>query len=327
MDGMSAVTYHRLAMPFALIREQDIVDVKFAITKPEIEAVDVKEYDVIVLSRYLRHNPKLITDAKKHGVKIVVDNDDHWVLPKQNPAFKTYNKYAKEAVIATLKYADAVITTTKQLAEKTSEFNSNVYICPNALDLSDAQWNATAEHKFTLGYVTGSTHLYDVKLLENQLSKVLIENECNFLLAGFDPMNHTSQMMEYFITGNKKERPHWFYHGPGVNVLNYGKYYSFMDAVIAPLEKIPFNRYKSELKIIEAAAYKLPIFVSEVEPYTNHNGNKGVVFIKDNDWSILNKYLKDKALLKELGQYNFEYCNENHNLEKINETRIKAITD
>lgn len=327
MDGMSAITYHRLAMPFAMIREMDLFDIKFAITEPEIKAVNAKDYDVIIFSRYIRHNTKLLSDAKKHGVKIIVDNDDHWVLPKQNPAFKTYNKFAKDAVIASIKYADAVITTTPQLAEKTKELNPNVYIAPNALDLQEPQWNSSVEHPFTLGYVTGSTHLYDVKLLENQLNKIVEQNQCNFLLAGFDPMEHISQTMEYFITGDKKERPHWFYHGPPVNVLNYGKYYAFMDAVIAPLEKIPFNRYKSELKIVEAAAYKLPIFVSDVEPYTNHYNNKGVVFVKDNNWNIMNEYLQDKALLKELGEANFEYCQKHHNLTTINETRIKAITD
>ncbi len=100
-----------------------------------------------------------------------------------------------------------------------------------------------------------------------------------------------------------------------------------MNAVIAPLEKTSFNKYKSELKIIEAAAYRLPIFVSAVEPYTNHRENKGVIFVENNDWSIVDKYLQDKALLKELGEANYQYCKEHHNLFKVNEQRIKAVTD
>lgn len=65
MDGMSAITYHRLAMPFAMIRELDLFDIKFAITEPEIKAVNAKDYDVIIFSRYIRHNTKLLSDAKK----------------------------------------------------------------------------------------------------------------------------------------------------------------------------------------------------------------------------------------------------------------------
>lgn len=326
MDGMSAVTYHRLAMPWAMIRFHNQLDVTFAITRPEIEAVKVQDYDAIVISRYLRFNTKIISDCKKYGVKFIVDNDDHWIIPKHNPAYSSYKKKAKDGVISCIKAADAVIVTTPQLAEKTKEINPKVYIAPNALDLEEPQWNAKAAHPFTIGYVTGSSHLYDVKLLENQLSHVLKRNQCNFLLAGYAPMERISQMMEYYITG-EKERQTWFYIGEGVNVLNYGKYYAFMDAAIAPLEKTSFNKYKSELKIIEAAAYRLPIFVSAVEPYTNHRENKGVIFVENNDWSILDKYLADKALLKELGEANYQYCKEHHNLYQVNEQRIKAVTD
>jgi hypothetical protein len=326
MDGMSAVTYHRLAMPFAMIRHFGQLDVHFAITQPDIEKVNAKDYDAIVISRFLRYNTKLLVECKKHGTKLIVDNDDFWSIPKHNPAYKMYRKHAKDAVINAIKHATRVITTTPQLAEKTKELNPNVYVCPNALDLEEPQWNAKAAHPFTIGYVTGSSHLYDVKLLENQLSNVLKRNQCNFLLAGYAPMERISQMMEYYITG-EKERPTWFYIGEGVNVLNYGKYYAFMDAVIAPLEKTSFNKYKSELKIIEAAAYRLPIFVSAVEPYTNHRNNKGVIFVENNDWSILDKYLSDKALLKELGEANYQYCLKHHNLYQVNEQRIKAVTD
>ncbi len=327
MDGMSAVTYHRLAMPFAMIRHFGQLDVHFAITQPDIEKVNAKDYDAIVISRFLRYNTKLLVECKKHGTKLIVDNDDFWSIPKHNPAYKMYRKHAKDAVINAIKHATRVITTTPQLAEKTKELNPNVYICPNALDLEEPQWNATAAHPFTIGYVTGSSHLYDVKLLEGQMDKICTQNNTNFLLAGYAPMHPISMQMEYYITQTKTERPTWFYIGEGVNVLNYGKYYSFMDVAIAPLEKDQFNKYKSELKIVEAAAYKLPIFVSDVEPYTNHHDNKGVIFIKNNDWSVMNEYLSNKPLLKELGQHNYDYCLKHHNLHTINETRIKAITD
>jgi hypothetical protein len=98
-----------------------------------------------------------------------------------------------------------------------------------------------------------------------------------------------------------------------------------MDIVIAPLTKTHFNRHKSELKIVEAAAYKLPIAVSDVEPYTNHANNEGVTFAKNNDWvSAVGEMIEGKKL-KEQGQKNFEYCQAHHNIDTINNKRMELL--
>jgi glycosyltransferase involved in cell wall biosynthesis len=135
------------------------------------------------------------------------------------------------------------------------------------------------------------------------------------------------QYMEKVIYGSVK-RPKWFEPRTGTTPVLYGGYYSEIDVCIAPLSGLEhFNRYKSELKIVEAAAYSLPIIVSDTEPYTLHRDNEGVIFVKDNDWetAILSVLQMSKEEREKLGQKNYDYCFRNHNLDLINEKRINLL--
>lgn len=321
IDSLGAVEYHRLAMPFAYIKEKRQID--FAIHKEEIQKVDLDNYDIIVFSRYLL-NMELVYKAKQKGLKIILDIDDYWNVPKHNPAYEKYKEQGKKAVLECLKLADMVWTTTEQLKAVIMPINANVHILPNYIDSNEPQWKATHEHPLTIGYVGGFSHLEDLKLLSGQMEDICKRNNARFLLCGYKHLDPLYLEMEYQITGSRNHRPDWFYVSEMTTVLKYGIYYSMMDVAIAPLTNNHFNKHKSELKIIEAATYKLPIVVSKVEPYTNHIDNEGVLFADGNDWSIIDEAIKRR---KELGQKNFEYCNEHHNIDTINAKRIQLINE
>jgi glycosyltransferase involved in cell wall biosynthesis len=107
----------------------------------------------------------------------------------------------------------------------------------------------------------------------------------------------------------------------------YGQSYALFDFCIAPLREDNFNQYKSELKIVEAAAYKLPIICSNVKPYNFHLGNEGILLCPNtfDDWYEHLNYMKENTV--ERGQSNFEYCNEHHNLKTINEQRYNMLVE
>lgn len=323
IDSVGAVEYHRLAMPFDYIKQFSDIEVTFAVSEKEINAVDFTKYDVCVISRYLTNMSKFY-EAKSKGIKIIVDIDDYWNVPKYNPAYKVYKEKAKKSVIECLKAADMVWVTTFQLAEKVAEINGSVHILPNYIDRQGPQWNEVADHPFTIGYVGGFTHLEDLKLLREQIGIICKKYDARFLFCGYKHLDPLYLQMERVIHG-ERHRPDWFWVAEATNFVNYGKYYAHMDIAIAPLTKTNFNRHKSELKIVEAAAYKLPIAVSKVEPYTNHLDNEGVTFVENNDWITALSQLIESKQLKEKGLKNFEYCEKNHNLEIINQRRINLI--
>ncbi len=320
IDQIGAVDYHRIAMPLRYIYEKNIFHIDFAIQEKEVNEAKVEDYDIVIFSRYLL-NMSIVDRCIAAKVKLIVDIDDYWNVPKYNPAYKQYKEKGKEAVLKSLKAASMVWTTTPQLAEKVKEINPNVHILPNYIDHNENQWLEKNDHPLTIGYVGGFSHLEDVKLLRGQIGDICEKYNARFLFCGYNSTDPNSAEMEYQITGSR-QRPDWFWVGEVTSVLNYGKYYSHIDVVLAPLTETHFNKHKSELKIVEAAAYKLPILVSEVEPYTNHRDNEGVTFVKNNDWSIIGEVIKNR---KELGEKNYKYCLEHHNIETINQKRISLI--
>lgn len=324
MEGMTGVTYHRLAMPFAYIKEKDGFQIDFAITEPQIKELKstIHKYDIVVMSRHLS-DMSLLDDIKAHNIKLIVDIDDYWNIPKHNLAYQFYKEFGKKAVLRCLNEADMVWTTTHQLTHKVSEINSNVHILPNYIDTNEAQWKLKSEHPLTIGYVGGATHIEDLKLIRGKMGKICKKYNCRFLFGGYVPLDPISMEMEYIITDSKHSRPDWFWFIESTNVLNYGKFYSHMDVMIAPLVYNNFNQYKSELKILEAAAYELPIVCSNVQPYTNHKDNPGVVFVDGDNWSDAIGYAIEHREV--LGINNADFCNVHHNIDTINYKRINLL--
>jgi glycosyltransferase involved in cell wall biosynthesis len=297
-DGMSGVSFHRLYTPYARLQLDYDVRVDISQNKAEWADLPFENYDVVVFNRWLGHLQYNILPilAKKNGVKDAIA------------------------------YSDAITCTTPQLAEKIREFNPNVYILPNAVDKIQRQWNAVTIHPKTIGWVGGISHVEDLKLLSGQIKPICEEYGYRFLMCGYHANSKMWVEMERAITGEyPHNRPKWFDVREGTRADIYGTYYSEIDIVLAPLKDDKFNRYKSELKIVEAAAYKLPILVSKVEPYTNHCNNLGVFFVTDNDWKTPLRQLIESDKAKDVGLINHAYCDVHHNMAAINHTRMEVL--
>jgi hypothetical protein len=80
------------------------------------------------------------------------------------------------------------------------------------------------------------------------------------------------------------------------------------------------------LKIVEAAAYKLPIICSDVKPYNFHWDNEGVLLTQNSfiDWYNALNNIHEYTLR---GQLNYLYCDEHHNLKTINEQRFNMLVE
>jgi glycosyltransferase involved in cell wall biosynthesis len=324
LDGNNGVAFHRLYTPFARLQMENKLEVDVCLDPNEYGNLDYTLYDAVICNRWmgkLQYN--ILPILEKNNIPLILDVDDYWVLPKHNPAYKFYRAYLKNACKDAMAFASAVMVTTPQLAKKVAEINPNVYIVPNALDLNQQQWNETIEHPLTIGWVGGISHVEDIKLLRDQIEPIIKKHNARFLMCGYHEGNKMWMDMEQAITGKRRyQRPEWFETRTGTSADKYGAYYSEIDVVLAPLTGEHFNRYKSELKIIEASAYSLPIVCSAVEPYTNHLNNFGALFAYKNDWSVIEQAIAERD---ERGQKNGEYCNKNHNLQRINETRLEVI--
>ena len=315
-DGINGVVYHRLFTPHLRMQIDGQADVSVCQSPEEWLTLDYKQFDVIIFSRWLgtKHYDvlKKIADS---GTPYVVDIDDHWILPKYNPAYWAYRKGIKQCVKDSINYADAVITTTPALAKEIRQINENVIIASNCLDYTHKQWEAEPMErtdKVKVGWVGGVTHEEDLKLIADQIKGMDIE----FYICGYTPGEIWNRIAKSMPDAKIVE---------GTSVFEYGEVYRHFDFVVAPLQDTKFNQCKSELKIVEASAYKKPIICSAVYPYLYHQANDGVLLVTQNDWRTAIQKMIDvgHSVRQSMGVSNYDYCQKHHNLDLHNLTRLQ----
>jgi glycosyltransferase involved in cell wall biosynthesis len=315
-DGINGVVYHRLFTPHLRMQIDGQADVSVCQSQEEWLTLDYRAFDVIIFSRWLgsKHYDvlKKIADS---GTPYVVDIDDYWILPKYNPAYWAYRKGIKQCVKDSINYADAVITTTPALAKEIRLINENVIIASNCLDYTHKQWEAEPMErtdKVKVGWVGGVTHEEDLKLIADQIKGMDIE----FYICGYTPGEIWNRIAKSMPNAKIVE---------GTTVFEYGEVYRHFDFVVAPLQDTKFNNCKSELKIVEASAYKKPIICSAVYPYLYHQANDGVLLVTQNDWRTAIEKMIDvgHSVRQSMGLANYDYCQKHHNLELHNLTRLQ----
>jgi len=203
------VGYWRIMSPYSCFNHPDIqVDIRLLMdsTLPLQDERFLSQYKIIVMNKALpftseEYKANFDANIKKLGIKIVYDVDDYWVLSNAHPNYKIWKKQnAQERVEKQLKESDAVTTTTKFLAEKIKEFNTNVTICPNSVNLKEQQWCSDKKPSDKVRFLWGGgiTHLVDLRLLKPafaKLSKQFLEKS-QMYLCGYDLRMNTPQGMK-----------------------------------------------------------------------------------------------------------------------------------
>ena len=209
-----------------------------------------------------------------------------------------------------LKVAQHVTTTTSVFAKEISKLNKSVHVLPNAINPNEPQFKYKTEtsDKLRFGWLGGSSHLHDLKLLDGTINKLRPQQDkFEMYLCGFDIRGTVTEINQQ--TREQKQRPItpqetvWsryeeiftnnysfvddqhkeflmkfedtpydgktFYNRVWTKpVTSYASNYRLFDVSLAPIKNHIFNRVKSQLKVIEAGFYKKAIIASNVGPYT-----------------------------------------------------------
>lgn len=122
------------------------------------------------------------------------------------------------------------------------------------------------------------------------------------------------------------------------SIETYAKGYNEFDVALAPLNDSSFNKYKSQLKVIEAGFHKKAIIAQNYGPYTidlisaiekgviNNNGNSLLVESSKNhkQWSQHVKRLVDNpSLVEDLGEKLYETVKDKYNLNTVTKERAE----
>jgi glycosyltransferase involved in cell wall biosynthesis len=180
--------------------------------------------------------------------------------------------------------ADAVTVATEHLGQIASQFNENVYVLANCIDLSLLLHQRPVPERTTVGWGGSPGHVIDFESADRGLDA--------FFSSRPDVDLHTVGWEPPFTFENRR-------HSPVVpTVMRYLESLDFQIG-IAPLAPHVFNLSKSDLRLVEYAALGIPVVASDFGPYSEslQHGETGFLVKQDSDWATyLGRLVDDEHL-------------------------------
>jgi len=180
-----------------------------------------KQYQIVSFHRSIgpdfEKSHELIQKLNTMGIITVCDIDDYWMPGKEHPIHDiiVFNKI-NEKIVANLKVAKYVTTTTTLFADEIKKYNKNVFVLPNAINPNEPQFKEPTleSDKLRFGWLGGSSHLHDIQILNDGFSKLTrYQDKAQYVLCGFDTRGTVteinSQTGEHVKRNIKPEETVW----------------------------------------------------------------------------------------------------------------------
>jgi glycosyltransferase involved in cell wall biosynthesis len=223
------------------------VDIEYSVDTTNINFW--KKYQIIHFHRNIGNDyescPEFIKYLQSIGIVVIMDIDDYWLPTKEHPIHQLIveNKMHKK-IVDVLKVASYVITTTELFANEIRKFNKNVIVLPNAIDPEEPQFNQPTlpSDKVRIGWLGGSSHLHDLKLLDGMVNKLgQIQDKLQFYVCGFDIRGTVTEINK--DNGQQTQRP----IKPEETVWKkYEEIFTNNYKIVTPEYKIFLDKFKEE---------------------------------------------------------------------------------
>jgi glycosyltransferase involved in cell wall biosynthesis len=230
--------------------------------EPKINDINYwKKYQIVHAHRSIGNNydaaPSIIRELKKLGIIVIIDIDDYWLPTKEHPIHQLIVKEGiDKKIIANLKEASYVTTTTNLFADEIRKINKNVIVLPNAINPNEPQFNEPNKEseKIRIGWLGGSSHLHDLKLLEGFVCKneIDLKSKVQYVLCGFDTRGVITEINPK--TGEQRKR----------DILPHETVWARYEEIFTNKYGIVDDEYKKYLLKFENGVYDLK---SEELPY------------------------------------------------------------
>ncbi len=315
-DTNGAVGSYRIREPYSNIVCDDI---RFIISNSLGDAWlsedDNDLVDAVILQRpETKIMAQFAKDFRAEGKIVVVESDDDIsCVPSSSPVFRLYKeeehrnrvKYFNECVQS----AHYVHVSTPQL-----KYGNKSVVFYNAINLKKYQQGLPKQQ--TIEWHGSPTHLDSLELIKPVIAelthngiKVRLISSIKWLESLFDP--HPNLELRDYV------QEEIYYIMP-----------SQAKIFLAPLPNNKFNRAKSELKCIQAGAWKVPSISSPVSPFLRFNdlSNGGNVIVKKERpryWlNAIYDLLGDDYLYKTHSELSYNAVVNHYSLEGVNKKRI-----
>jgi len=269
------------------------------------EDKDLQESDVIVNQHH--HTNKAIEYFKQRlskGTIVITDiDDDYWSISEANPAKVYWDRERLNRLAEVLRISTAVTVPTHNLREVVSQFNKNVYIIPNYIEMPVLNKKAE-KSKRRIIWGGSSSHVGDFSdCIVSALLEIYKKHKdiIDLIFVGYIPP--------------KLKGKAYFYSS--VTATDYVNFISSLNAdiAIAPLENNLFNKSKSPLKYCEYSAIKAVTIASDVDVYRNSIPPFAGVLVKNQkeNWvTALLELIFDATTMNTISKNAFDYVSKNY---------------
>ena len=249
--GINACSFYRLnqQMFYAMVDPH----ASYSATHATTGSIVYIGQDIVYLQRVLTKEvfEPLIDFKKKTGVKVIIDYDDAmWLekLPAYNGCLKPERaeKYRKDMAEFLPELADVVTCSTEFLKKELGKFHNDVRVFPNCLAAKEWSFGIRPVPESGKIFYAGSpTHYSNYRKLYGDwtLPWVNYVKKAGIKVMGAQP--------PWFLEGYGDRTPFVWANGYARAMLRNTEDCGF---VLATLEPNDFNRAKSDLKYLEAAA-------------------------------------------------------------------------
>lgn len=311
-----------------------------------LDTRNLEGVNVCVVQRQVTvENLKAMRRMKEIGMKVIYDLDDNiWALPASNPAKQVFDSM-KDGFEQCAREADILTVSTRGLASAMTtgfkQIGKQVMVVPNAIDLNlfVKKDLIRDDGLVTVGWGGSNTHSDDVKEAFDVIPIVLDKyKHVRMEIAGAPAEERIIKMSKVIDKdGRHVQRKeeilaptriglhpqtrfrHWIPVAEYPNRLSSWGW----DIAIAPLEDNRFNRSKSNIKMLEAAALKIPCLVSDVQPYSEFcalggDDLKWLLCRTKNDWVVkLTALIHEPEHRKAIGEKMFDVANRFYNAHTV----------
>lgn len=319
-------SYHRVYLPMQFWRDYEEGYGNVGLINESQQFPSYMNPDTILFFNRVPTIPedRVLELKNRFGIKIVVDIDDHWILyPHHEMAEAWRRSKANEQIARWIAVADMVFVTNERLKVAASNLNGNVHVIPNTLPFGYYQFTAgTMERSiFDVIYAGGSSHLYDLSEISGAMKRLgsssKFRNNARMVLAGYDRQYGVGQVTSVWDKMlNIVKKAGSYAVAPVQPILSYMDVYNGRSLSLAPLQRNNFNACKSNLKILEAGAKRIPIIASYVEPYVQDIGEPGVILCDtQKEWyDAIMELVENPDRATRLGIGLGEYVRKNYNM-------------
>ena len=237
-------------------------------------------------------------------ILVVVEHDDDMLnLREDNPVFRAsekdwayYQSSWRDAILESLQKADLITVSVPHLAEVYAEYTSTpIVVLPNTVDEVLLTLDAPVREPgqpLRVGWGGSKTHDLDWRGAADAVRYALNKTGAHLTIMGSDYRSTIGyKNTEYLPWTN--------------NIAEYYAVVNTFHVMLAPLSNDLWNRSKSPLKALEAAALGVPTIASATRPYEDFivHGETGFLCRTETDWmKALRELDGDEDLRREMGR-------------------------